>query len=103
MVWARPNQSPEAGLGITRSITISPTFFQPVDPGTPYHNGGYYINVTQGYGTFTAPVAFPCLGRVQVQAIKLFVEDGNPNQEACVQMFHTTPNPGTKVMRACSW
>jgi hypothetical protein len=96
---AQAQPESRCGLDMTRSITVSPAFVQPVNPGAPCHSRGHYMLVAQGYWTLIAAVAIPCPGRTQAQEIAHFMVDDNPDWEACVQSSRTTPNHRAKVMR----
>ena len=58
VVWARPNQSPQAA-DIIRKITIPAAFFHPYQDGIDYNNRGVWLAVDSSNGRFTAPVVFP--------------------------------------------
>jgi len=90
VVWARPNQSPQAA-DIIRKITIPAAFFHPRYDGIDYSNAGMCLAVDSGSGGFTAPVVFPTLSAVTVKKITLSVTDNNAGSDACIAMYRTSP------------
>jgi hypothetical protein len=99
VVWARPNQSPQAA-DITRKVTIPAAFFHPKMDGLDWNNTGVWLALDSGSGIFTAPVVFPTLSAVTVKKITLSVTDNNAASDACVSMYRTSPKNLTEVQMA---
>ncbi len=95
VVWARPGQSAQAA-DATRRITIPAAFFHPANEIYDYWNNGDYLEMNSGIGAFTAPVVFPCLPSVTVERIIFSVRDQHTDEDACVTLYRTKPNKGTK-------
>ena len=99
VVWARPNDRPEA-QDITRKITVPAGFFHAAIDGIDWVNLGPYIKMTSGPGIFTAPVVFPCLPSVTVERLTLYVEDNNSSWNACAALERTRPQQGDQAQMA---
>ena len=96
VVWARPNDRPEA-QDITRKVTLTGADFVPVDDTDDWYIDGPDVFCESGNCVFSAPVVFPCLPSVTVERIKLHVWDNNFGGNASAQLYRAHPPTATHV------
>ena len=96
VVWARPNDRPQA-QDITRKVSIGASDFIPNDEGFNWYNNGDRIICQGGACHFTAPVVFPCLPGVTVERILLHVEDNNGGALARATLYRLNLNNGREA------
>jgi hypothetical protein len=92
VVWARPNDRPQA-QDITRKVTLSAADFIPNSDDWNYGNSGALAECS-GMCNFNAPIVFPCLPAVTVERIKLHVRDDNGTQTASASLYRAKPSVG---------
>ena len=97
VVWARPNDRPEA-QDITRKVTLTGGDFIPNTDSADWWNEGTYVTCGTGSCWFTAPVVFPCLPSVTVERIKLHVNDSSSSAAAKAHLFRAYPPTGVDVV-----
>ena len=96
VVWARPNERPEA-QDITRKVTMTAGEFIPTTDNWDYSNNGNFVNCASGSCNFSAPIVFPCLPSVTVERIKLHVRDNNGSARAVATLYRAYPTTGVEV------
>ena len=96
VVWARPNDGPQAA-DITRKVTLAGSDFIPASDTEDWGNSGFHVRCESGVCGFTATVVFPCLPSVTVERMKLHVYDYNATQSTCATLFRTYPTTGATV------
>ena len=97
VVWARPNDRPQAA-DITRKVTLAAGDFIPSSDANDWWNSGYTIVCHSDFCSFTAPVVFPCLPSVTVERIKLHVADSNASAIAFAGLDRVYPPTGDHVI-----
>jgi hypothetical protein len=95
VVWARPNDRPEA-QDITRKVTLGGANFIPSEDYQDWGNRGDFATCDSGTCTYTAPVVFPCLPSVTVERIKLHVRDFNGGASVTASLRRTNPATGAE-------
>ena len=96
VVWARPNDKPQA-QDITRKVTLTGGDFIPAYDYNNWSNGGGYVMCSLGNCSYTAPVVFPCLPSVTVERIKLHVNDPSADEWASATLARAYPSTGADV------
>jgi hypothetical protein len=96
VVWARPNDRPEA-QDITRKVTLTGGEFIVRYDGQDWFSDGASLECNSGSCGFVAPVVFPCLPGVTVERITLHVKDSNPNLWARASLYRAQPATGADV------
>jgi len=95
VVWARPNDSPQAAV-TTRKVTLAPAEFIPHSDISTYSNLGYVVSCTGAEAAFfTVPVVFPTLNAVTVERIRLHVADASDTASATATLYRTIPSTGS--------
>ena len=90
VVWARPNDRPQA-QDITRKVTLTGGDFTPSYDGEDWSTDGAMVTCIGSSCAFVAPVVFPCLPSVTVERIKLHVTDSNGSEQAVAVLYRTHP------------
>ena len=96
VVWARPQDRPQA-QDITRKVTLTGGDFIPADDSDNWYNDGDYVKCESSTCEFTGPVIFPCLPSVTVERIKLHVSDSNNGALARAELYRAYPSTGADV------
>ena len=96
VVWARPNDRPQAA-DITRKVTLAGSDFIPASDTEDWGNSGFHVRCESGVCGFTAPVVFPCLPSVTVERIRLHVDDQNAIAWATATLYRAYPPTGAYV------
>jgi len=96
VVWARPNDRPQAA-DITRKVTLTGADFAPNQDGMDSYNYGGHVYCNAVECTFTAPIVFPCLPAVTVERIKLHVDDDNASATASAGIWRANPSTGAET------
>ena len=96
VVWARPNDKPQAA-DITRKVTLSSSAFIPAQPGENYSTSANYVTCTSGDCNLTAQVFFPCLPSVTVERFIIHVLDNIDPGYAVAELRRARPSNGQYV------
>jgi hypothetical protein len=96
VVWARPNDRPEA-TDSTRKVTLTGADFIPTTDSWDYVNYGGFVKCVSGECIFTAPVVFPCQVSVTVERITLHVNDANADEAAYADLYRANPSTGANT------
>jgi hypothetical protein len=90
VVWARPNDRPQAQEA-TRKVTLTGSEFTPRSEVYDWGTNGAYVQCNSGNCQFFAPVVFPCLPGVIVERILLHVTDNNGSARASATLYRAHP------------
>ena len=93
VVWARPQNRPQA-QDITRKVVLAGSEFMPRTDETDWFHNGNYLKCNSNPCFSAAPVVFPCLPAVTVERIKLHVYDANAVTNAVAEIKRLNPNNG---------
>ena len=93
VVWARPNDSPQAAA-TTRKVTLTGADFISASVHYDYANPGTSVYCVTGACAFTAPVVFPTLNAVTVERIRLHVNDNHATEKARATITRARPSAG---------
>jgi hypothetical protein len=100
-VSRRATAAPRAAV-VTKYLMIPAAAFTARHDSLDYLNNGYRVLLSNGSGSFFAPVYLPPVARIRL--IKLFSYDNNLDNNLCASLYEGHPKSGTysQIKEVCT-
>ena len=78
-------------------VTVPAAHFVPGDNTLDYNNMGYYLETTDGFGSFLAeiPYSYPGVSHIFVTRVEFLAFDNVSGSDVCVALSRSEPGTGT--------